>query len=129
VSLTIEQILAAKDAKVEEVPVPEWGGAVFVRRLSANAAIEFYLSLRGIQGTEAEIGKARLVASLAAFLCDADARPIATLEQAKIIAEKSAGVVDRIVTRGHRINATDDREIDARAKNSEPSPADSSLSN
>jgi hypothetical protein len=126
VSLTIEQILAAQDAKVQEVPVPEWGGSVFVRRLSANAAVALYLSLREIKGTDLEVARARLVASLQAFLSDAQGNPLANAEQAAALAEKAAEPVNRIVTAGHRINATDDREIETLAKNSVPSLAASS---
>lgn len=38
--LTREQIVAAKKLKTEEVDVPEWGGKVLVRELTADKAME-----------------------------------------------------------------------------------------
>jgi hypothetical protein len=120
--LTIEQILAAKDCPTEKVSVPEWGGDVYVRRLSANDAIDHVVGLRAITGgTDAEVAKARLAASLAAFLCDESGKPLCTLEQARALADKSAQPVNRVVTAGHRLNATDDAEVQQIAKNSAPS--------
>lgn len=40
--LNATQILAADDLKLEEVRVPEWGGTVMVRPLSAGEAMEFF---------------------------------------------------------------------------------------
>jgi hypothetical protein len=125
-SLTVDQILSAQDKPVEEVPVPEWGGSVFVRRLSAHESIDFVVAMRAATGDEANVAKGRLAASLAAFLCDEVGRPIATLQQAHAIAAKSAAAVNRIVQAGNLLNATDERDVSAVAKNSEPSRADTS---
>ena len=126
--LTIEQILAAKEARTAEVPVPEWGGTVCVRRLTALEAIELYAQLKDIKGTPVEVAQQRLVAALALFLCDYQGNAIATIEPAQELSRKSAGPVNRIVTQGHRLNATDDNQVEAGAKNSEPSRDDSSPS-
>jgi hypothetical protein len=126
--LTIEQILAADDRKVEEVQVPEWGGSVCVRHLSGLEAVDLYVQLKGIAGTETEKAAARMVASLSAFLCDTEGKQLASIEQAKLLIGKSAVAVNRIVAKGHAINATDDAKVADGAKNSEPSRADSSPS-
>lgn len=127
--LTIEQILAANDLKVEEVQVPEWGGSVFVRHLSGLEAIELYAQLKdSAAGTVTEKAAARMVASLSAFLCDSDGKQLASIDQAKLLVGKSAAAVNRIVTKGHAINATEDARVADGAKNSEPSRADSSPS-
>lgn len=123
-SLTVEQILAAKDRPVEEVSVPEWGGSVYVRRLSAFEAIDHVVALRAITGeTPGEKARGGLVASLATFLCDENGNSICTIEQAQELARKASGPVNRIITAGHKLNATDDRDVEESAKNSEPSPA------
>jgi hypothetical protein len=119
--LTIEEMLAAKDRKVEEVPVPEWGGSVCVRRLSALEAIEFYVQLKGIAGTEVEVAKARMVSALSSFLSDADGNPVCSVEQAQQLTGKSSAVVHQIVSKGHEINATEDKKVKDIAKNSAPS--------
>jgi hypothetical protein len=123
-SLTIEQILEAKEDKVAEVPVPEWGGTVFVRQLSGLESVNLAGSLRNIEGDETAIARERLVGALAAYLCDANGASLATMDQARVIAGKSALAVNRIVMAGHKLNALDEQAIDTSAKNSEPSRAD-----
>lgn len=122
-SLTIEEILAARENRVVPVKVPEWGGVVYVRRLSALEAVDLGESLRD---TDGEGRRSRVIAALQAYLCDQDGKAIATADQAKAIASKSAGVVNRIITAGHRLNAMTDPGADDVAKNSVPSRGDSS---
>lgn len=125
-SLTIEQILAAQDSNVEPVKVPEWGGTVYVRRMSAATSIDHVVAVRAIEGGDAEKARARLAANLAAFLCDENGKSLATIEQARQLVDKSAAAVMRIVEAGSRLNATDDSTVEAQSKKSEASPDDTS---
>lgn len=123
--LTIEQILAADATKIEEVQCPEWGGSVYVRRLSALESVTMGRCTRDL--TKANPGpdgrtQAVLAASLSAYMCDEKGAPMVTLEQAQaIIAKPSSGpAVDRIFQKGHELNG---EGVEAVAKNSEPSPS------
>lgn len=123
-SLTIEQILAVNDTTPIEVPVPEWSGSVYVRRLSASEALRLSQAIRAIRGDDAH--QERMVTALAAYLCDAHGGALATIEQARLIAEKSAAAVNRIAAAGHVANAIDTASAEAASKNSEPSRSASS---
>ena len=125
-SLTIEQILAAEDLPVEEIKIPEWGGTVFVRRMTASDSIEHTIAIRKIEGDDSESIKRRLGMNVAAFLCDEIGRPIATADQARKLIDKSAAAINRIVEAGQRLNVTGDKEVAALSKNSDPSPDDTS---
>jgi hypothetical protein len=120
--LTVDQIIAAPESNVAEVAVQEWGGSVFVRRLSALESLKLFIELRNIpKADDLTTAHSRLVQALSTYLCDSTGKPIATLEQARAIAGKGVKVVDRIVTAGHKLNAIDDESLDTTAKNSAPS--------
>lgn len=116
-SLSIDEILAADNLKPQEVPIPEWGGTVFVRTLSALEAIRLSGLLQDISGDPIRIAQERVVMALSAYLCDADGNALATVEQARAIAGKRATAVNAIVEAGHRINSVDANTAEGAAKN------------
>jgi len=52
-ALTRQEILAADDVSSEWVPVPEWGGEVYVRGLSVGATQRLYHEMSGLDEIEA----------------------------------------------------------------------------
>lgn len=124
-SLTLQQILDAQDVGTLEVPVPEWGGSVHVRQISALEGLRLTGQFRALQGTETEIAEQRLVIALATYLSDEQGKPLATPEQAKALLIKSQKVVERVVTAGSNLNGENDAARADIAKNSTPSRADS----
>lgn len=74
--LTREQIRTANVAKVVAVPVPEWGGEVFIRQLPPSAVLIMGESLKDKSREES------LAAQLAAFLSDESGTALYTPEQA-----------------------------------------------
>ncbi len=125
--LTIDQMLAADSASIKEVPVPELGGVVHVKRLTALENLAMGRQIRDIQAAAADPSphgrtKAVVVASLVAYLCDPAGKPLATIEQAQALCEKEGAgpAVDRIFSVGHELNGENTEKV---AKNSAPSPS------
>lgn len=116
-SLSIDEILAADDLKPAEINVPQWGGTVFVRKLSALEAIRLSGELRKIDGDTSQSTQERLVVALATYLSNEQGQPLATIEQARAIAAKSAMAVNLIVEAGHRLNSVDTPAAENAAKN------------
>ena len=98
--LTREAIQAAQDRKPREVFVPEWGGVVFVRRLSGPERDDWelaqYALLDAKPGDKYAGGRnvrARLVLATA---CSEDGAPLFTLEDLPWLAEKAGAALGRV---------------------------------
>lgn len=112
-TLTRDQIRAAKDSTVEKVPVPEWGGDLFVKTLSV-ADIE---RMEGGKDKEASTDKRTLARALVLAACDEDGEAIFAMDDAAWLhEEKNGSVLMRIVDAIKRVNpgifATDTEELE-----------------
>lgn len=100
--LSREQILAAQDRGREEVPVPEWGGTVFVSVMSGRARDAWEA---GLVNADREPVFDDMSAKLAAAcITDAEGRLIFTAEDVAALSEKSAAALHRIVAVARRLN-------------------------
>lgn len=125
-TLTAEQILSANDVKLELVEVPEWGGAVYVRQMSARAREEFDSLLIG-DGDGEELDtknvRARVVALTA---CDETGKPIFTIDQAESLAEKSNEAIDRVYDKAAGLNKLRKKDNEVEKKESATPPSGAS---
>jgi hypothetical protein len=114
--LTIDEIISADDQEIEKVSVPEWGGHVFVRGITADRkdAIDQQYTMKD--------GKIDLVgyraALMAACLCDeqgnfSNPTPI----QVKALGRKSVKALDRVIEMCRRLNEYDTDEAGELEKN------------
>jgi hypothetical protein len=110
--LTRDQILSLKASlPTEEVQVPEWGGSVFVRTLTAAERDRFEtLFTRGKQANF----RALIVAFTA---CDADGKSLFAEEDAAAIGAMPVKPVQRIFDVAMRLNAITDADVDELEKN------------
>jgi hypothetical protein len=110
-ALTAAEILGAKDRKIVAVEVPEWGGTVHVRSLSAAEALSLEQIMRPIED------RGELMAcQLAAFLCDEAGTPLfASHQEALPMLERLPRVIRRVVDAGMLINGMGSLE-DAKEK-------------
>jgi hypothetical protein len=101
--LTAEDILSADDLQVVEVDVPEWGGVVRLRPLTAQQAIKF--------AEEAKENKGALSAVNVAAMCivDATGSPMFNAEQLEKLKSKSLRAMMRIQKEALRINGLDEK--------------------
>lgn len=120
--LTGDDIFNADDIIVERVEVPEWGGHVFVRTLSAEQKEKYIESIRKITGRgkkqNVEIILQKSSAKLAVeTLCRADGTllyPNGSMSTIERLAAKSAKALSRVVDAAAKLNGlADDSEDEA----------------
>jgi hypothetical protein len=102
--LTAAEILEADDLKVEEVDVPEWGGIVRLRPMSALEAIEY------TEANKAGDKKHAAVRMAAVCVVDEDGNPAFTADQVAQLSKKSLAAFMRIQKVAMRINGLDEKE-------------------
>jgi hypothetical protein len=120
--LTREAILNIEALPREEVPVPEWGGSVFVRTMTGeekDAFEESNFAEPDEKGNREfrlwDNYRARLVATV---VCDEHGQRLFTVEDVPALAKKSSVALDRIMDAAKRLNAISKSDIDDLVKNS-----------
>lgn len=111
--LTREAILAADDLPRQRVDVPEWGGAVTVRSMTASERDAWETSLIAGDGERnMENARARLVS-----LCvvDEDGKRLFTDDDALLLGQKAASAVDRVFQAAVKLNRLSRQEVAALA--------------
>lgn len=118
--LTAADILSAKDRVIRPVPVPEWGGKVYVRSLSGTEREKYLESIREIRGRgkkqDVRIILAESSAKLAQqTICDKDGKQLFSIGQIKELGEKSSKALQRVVDASADLNGfNEDAEDDAK---------------
>ena len=118
--LTKDSILSASDLPTEEVPVPEWGGSVFIRTMSGAERDAFEQSI--IEGNAAKKGKTpkgdepkmvNVRAKLAVrVLVDDKGVRLFTDADAGILGSKSGKALDRVFEVAQRLCGIGDKDIE-----------------
>jgi hypothetical protein len=127
--LTRDAILGASDIKSEDVHVPEWGGTVRVKGLTAAERDVFETASVSGSGRNVSVNfvniRARLVAM--AIVDDSGAR-IFNQGDVKALGEKSASALDRVFDVARRLSGIGEQDVEELAKNSESASTDDSPS-
>lgn len=118
--LTRDQILKADDLKKEEVSVPEWGGSVYIREISAGERLRF----EAIHNKDPQKNFFSRVAI--ACVCDENGNALFNEGDIELLEEKSLPVLTRIYKVFEKINKTGMEEYEEVGKDSKGSPSDSS---
>lgn len=112
-------ILAAQDLPTERVDVPEWGGHVYVRSMTAQERDAWELFLAASRGEDEQLNlrnvRATFVASTAV---NGRGELLFSADQVEALGGKNAAAVDRIYTRARRLNRLSDDDVEDLAKNS-----------
>lgn len=110
--LSREQVLNAEDRQVQSVDIPEWGGAVLVKSLSAGQ-VEY------AQQKMAGKGMKNATAILIAMACvDEEGKRLFHESDLDALSEKSIAACQRILQVVLEQNALDKSEIEKISKNS-----------
>lgn len=109
--LSRDQILSADDRKRQEVGVPEWGGSVHVRVMSASERDKFEAAFLADKSKDV---RARIAAYV---ICDEAGAPLFSEADIPALGAKSAAALDRVFSVAMRINKLSDRDIEELAKN------------
>lgn len=99
-------ILAADDLKREEVPVPEWGGSVFVRMLTGAERDRLEADILENPGRNV---RARIVAACA---CDDAGKLLFGAADLAALGSKSGSALDRIFARAARLNRITKKDVE-----------------
>lgn len=122
--LTGDEILKAADRVTETVDVPEWGGAVIVRQMTASEKDQFDASIRD---KDDQFIHANYRAKMcAACLCDEHGNLIFTPAQVTTLGKKSSVALTRIVRVAERLNGLSVEAVAAAKKDSGPEASDGS---
>ena len=100
--LNRDAILAADDYQREYVDMPEWGGGVYVRALTAKAGLEMATQAEKVD--EKYQAVARVGILLTRTVIDENGEPIFTDEDISALMEKSRPAIDRLTAAAMRVN-------------------------
>jgi hypothetical protein len=118
--LTKDQILAADDLQRVEVPVPEWGGSVFVRTMSGSERDRFEAA--HLKNPERDF-RARLAV---ACVCDEQGQPLFAEADIPSLGGKSSSALTRIFEAASKLNRMSKEDYEDLGKGSRSDPSDSS---
>jgi hypothetical protein len=118
--LTRDQIVAIEDFAVEKVEVPEWGGFVFVRVMTAGQRDQFEKKFTADRFTDT---RAYLCA---ATISDDRGELLFTLADVAVLTKKSSAAIDRIFAAAMKINKLSGDDVKELEKNSKANHLDGS---
>lgn len=127
--LTKEQILRVKDIETRTVNVPEWGGDVLVRSLSATERDYFESKLVDQSGGKVRANLQNIKARLASMaIVDEEGNRVFSEQEIAILGTKSAAALNRISEAITDMSGISKKDMDELAGNSEAMTSDASLS-
>ncbi len=118
-TLNRDQILEADDTTRERVEVPEWDGIAYVKTMTGEARDAFEESLVERKGDDVTRNLRNFRAKLAArVICDENGNLLFDEKDVLALGRKSARALDRIVVAAQRLNAIEQKDVEALTKNS-----------
>lgn len=119
-SLTADDILAPRAWPTEVVEVPEWGGSVTVRALSATELDAFNASIVRTKGNNVEVNRNNYRAKLVArCVVNGDGKTPLFKDEGQIVAlgMQPASALDRILVVINRLNGMTEEDQEELVKN------------
>lgn len=127
--LSKSDILAAVDAKIELVSVPEWGGEVYVRGMSGLERDAFETSIVQQRGKSQQVNLSNIRAKLCATsICDESGKLLFTPGDVNELGKKSAIALQRVFEVAQKLSGIGADDIDELAEGLKESPFDGSPS-
>ena len=113
-------ILGASDITIEEIEIPEWGGFVRVKALTAAQRDQFEADSVQKKGKDTSVNMANIRARLVALtVVDAQGDPMFTRADIHALGDKSGSALGRIWDVATRLSGLSDSDIEELTKNSE----------
>lgn len=113
--LTKDQILQAKDARMEEVEVPEWEGSVFVRSLTGKERDQLEAEIIQKPGQRnMENLRAKLITL---SVVDKEGNRLFDLKDAVALGGKNARALDRLFAVAQRLSGLTQKDMEELTKN------------
>ena len=129
--LNADEILGKDDSQYEDVDVPEWGGTVRVRSLTADERDAFDESITKLSGngkgqTREIIMKGIRAKLVSRSLIDDKGDRLFTDAQVETLGKKNATVLDRLFAIAQRLSGLSKDDVEKLAGKSAPAPSASS---
>lgn len=113
-----DQILSANDITKELIPVPEWGGEVYVKALSAGERDGYESSMIHFNGKKQSVNMENARAKLAALsICDENGARLFTDMDVQDLTKKSAAALQRVFEVAQRLSKITDDDLEELTKN------------
>lgn len=114
-TLSAGDIFATDDIEIVAVPVPEWGGVVYVKAMSGLDRERYFDSIKRIEGYGKKertviihpLSTAKLVAATA---CNENGQLLFTHLDVEKLAKKSSKALQRLVDASAKLNGLDDED-------------------
>lgn len=117
-ALTRDDILNVKDIQVQEVDVPEWGGTVFVKGMTAKERDKFEASIIIHAGKTQRVNMNNIRAKLcSATICDEQGEPMFTEKDIDALAQKSASAMQRVFAVAQTLSGITEADTEDLLKN------------
>lgn len=116
-SLTREQILGADDLRTKAVDVPEWGGPVRIRELSARESADWVARSNDPDVPQAERGLVTISLMLVLSVIDGEGKRIFTDEDIAALQAKNPEAIRRVFDACLAFNGATAEELAALEKN------------
>jgi len=125
--LTRDDILQAKDIKIELVPTPGWGGEVYVKGLNGAERDKFEGSLIIMRGKDKQMNMANIRAKLASMsICDEKGKRLFNENDVQALSQKSASELQRVFAVAQRLSGISDEDVEELAEELKNDPFDGS---
>jgi len=127
--LTKQQIVDANDLETVEVNVPQWGGSVLVRALTAKQRGQLMSTLID----QTKDGRTLRLQDLQARLCamsivDGQGKRFFSDNELAALGAKSSAALQRVFEAAQRLSGLSDEQVGELSKNSDETPSDDSPS-
>jgi len=116
-ALSRDDILGAADLTPAEIEVPEWGGTVFIRPLTAGERGEWETFLSAGKGKNEDMLKVSRAMLAMLTLCDATGARLFTESDLDALMAKNATALERIAYAAMKLNKLRPKDIADLAKN------------
>jgi len=112
-TLNRDDILKAEDIGRELVPVPEWGGDVYVKGMTGSERDKFESSIVEQRGKKQSINMTNVRAKLASLtICDEQGKRLFTEADIAKLSEKSASALQRVFAIAQRLSGIGDADVE-----------------
>ena len=124
--LNKQDILQARDVKIEKVEVPEWGGTVFVRSLSAAERGLIEEAAAKFKESKGKDSFARMftVKFASLTICDEEGNRLFDDKDLAALQQKNAAAVARVAEAAQKLSGFTKEDLEELEKNSKDVPAE-----
>ena len=117
-------ILTANDLQTEDIEVPEWGGAVRVRRFTGRERDAFESSMVRGDGRDRKVDLTNMRARLVGLtVIDETDQRLFTDEEVDLLGAKSGAALDRVFAIAQKLNGLSGADVEELSKNSSGVPS------